>query len=386
MAIPRSSTVLPKGPRLSPGSVRARWAFRGSARARFYKHLIAQTSNEVQIVDCLKSYHARLERNRLRDEASILAATITAMQNGFTLDAALKPWIPDNEYGVLVSGVAANALAASLTRLLTTQERTRALVGQIRSAFALPLGNLLVAFAFMFFVGKSILPVVQALVPRERADSAVRGLYTLGDFATGWGLPVALVGLSAFIALIIWSLPRWTGVLRVKAEKVFPWNFYRDTQGFLWLMGYASLLAAGTKEITALGTQLTAATPWLSERLRAVRALMQGGFLLPAALKAAGPEAATERSSWLTADVTFDFPGRDMVDDIESLHGFADFPDRIERVADQWSNEMLARTTLITKGMGMAANLLTYGLIIYIIYACNDLQAGLASTTGAMPR
>ena len=385
MAITSKSMTERKSARLSPGSLRARWAFRGSARARFYKHLIAQTSNDVQIVDCLKVYHARLERNGLRDETGILAATITAMQNGFTLDAALKPWIPYHEYGVLVSGVAANALAAALTRLLTTQERTRALVGQIRSAFSLPLGNLFVAFAFMYFVGKSILPVVRSLVPEDRADASVRGLYTLGVFATGWGLPVALLSLTAVIALVVWSLPRWTGLLRVKAEKVFPWNFYRDTQGFLWLMGYASLLAAGTKELTALGTQLTAATPWLAERLRAIRSLMQGGLLLPAALKAAAPEASTDNPSWLAGGVTFNFPGRDMVDDIESLHGFADFPDRIERVAEQWSAEMLARTTLVTKVLGMVANLVTYGLIIYIIYACNDLQAGLASTTGGMP-
>jgi len=383
VAVLKSAMFERKSSRLSPGSFRARWAFRGSVRSRFYRHLIAQTSNDVQIVDCLKSYHSRLERSGLRDATSVLGATITAMQNGFTLDEALKPWIPYNEYGVLVSGVAANALAASLTRLLTTQERTRALIGQIRSAFSLPAGNLSVAFAFMYFIGKSILPVVQSLVSKDRADSLVRGLYTLGAFATGWGLPTALVLSAAFITLIIWSLPRWTGLLRVRFEKVFPWSFYRDTQGFLWLMGYSSLLAAGTKELTALGTQLTAATPWLAERLRAIRSLMQGGLLLPVALKVAAPAGKGETPA--SSGLTFDFPSRDMVDDIESLHGFADFPERIERVAEQWSDEMIARTHLITKILGLAANLVTYSLIIYIIYACNDLQASLSSTTGGLP-
>ena len=370
--------------RLKPGSIRAKWAFRKSVRVAFYRHLIAQTSNDVQVVEALKNYRPRLERKKLRDTTRVIDAIITSMQNGFTLDAALRPWVPNTEYGVLVSGVAANALAESLTQLLITDARARAIVTQIRTSFSVPAGNLAVAFAFMYFIGKSILPMFENLVPYARADSLVRGLYNLGYYAIGWGLPATILGIVVFIGLIIWSLTHWTGVSRLWAEKIFPWSYYRDMQGFLWLTSYASLLASGTKELSALGTQLTAASPWLSERLRAIRSRMQGGLLLPAALKNATP---SDESGFLKIKTykTFDFPNLDMIDDIESLHGFANFPERIQKNADQWAVELASRTAAMTKFMGFLANLLTYGLIIYIIYASNDLQLALSSMTNGMP-
>ena len=370
--------------RLRPGSIRAKLAFKKSIRIAFYRHLIAQTSNDVQILEALKTYRPRLERKKLRDTVRVIDAVITSMQNGFTLDAALRPWVPDTEYGVLVSGVAANALAEALTQLLATEARAKAIVTQIRVSFSIPIGNLAIAFAFMYFIGKSILPMFETLVPRSRADSLVKGLYDLGTYAIGWGLPATVLGIVAIIALIVWSLPRWTGPSRLVAEKVFPWSYYRDMQGFLWLTNYASLLASGTKELSALGTQLTAASPWLAERLRAIRSKMQGGLLLPAALKSAAPEDDTGLFK-LKMRQTFEFPNLDMIDDIESLHGFANFPDRIQKSADQWAVEIAEKTAVMTKVMGFFANLLTYGLIIYIIYASNDLQLALSSMTNGMP-
>lgn len=365
-------------PSLKAGSLRAKIAFRKSIRVPFYRHLIAQTSNDVQIKEAITSYRPRLERKKLKDTVRILDMVITSMENGLTLDAALKPWVPITEYGVLVSGVAANALAESLSQMLATQERARAIVTQIRVSFSIPAGNLAVAFAFMYFIGRSILPMFESLVPPSKADSTVRGLYDLGAFAIGWGLPATVVAIIASVALVIWSFPRWTGTSRVLAEKVFPWSYYRDMQGFLWLTNYASLLSSGTKELSAIGTQLTAATPWLSERLRAIRSKMQDGLLLPSALKSASP-ADTEGWLKLNSHQTFEFPSMDMIDDIESLHGFENFPQRIQKAADQWSVQIAERTALMTKIMGLFANLLTYGLIIYIIYASNDLQLALSA-------
>ncbi|MDR5726928.1 MAG: hypothetical protein RB191_05615, partial [Terriglobia bacterium] len=238
---------------------------------------------------------------------------------------------------------------------------------------------------FMYFMGEGVLPVFEGLVPKARADSLVRSLYDMGAFATGWGLPAFLLVLALMITLVIWSLPRWTGSLRILAEKIFPWSFYRDMQGYLWLMGYSSLLGAGTPEIGALGTQLTAATPWLAEKLRAISYHMKGGLKLPAALRQATPGDTEEGSApRASSAIHFHFPSLEIIEDIESLHGFADFPDRIERVADQWSEDIMERTQLVAKVLGLIGSLLTYAVIIFIILGCNDLQASLSATASVV--
>jgi len=141
--------------------------------------------------------------------------------------------------------------------------------------------------------------------------------------------------------------------------------------GYIWLMSFSALLRAGLPDVDILKRQMLNASPWLKERLREIRARMVNGATLPAALLATGRRGMP----------AFGFPNPDIVDDIQSMAGFKDFPERISKLATQWADEIEASTLSRAAVFGFAMEIFMYVMMGLLMIAINSMSTQLGSVT-----
>ena len=328
-------------------------------RERLYRHLAVQLENGVTWLEALRVYQLRMKRHDRKSLADLAGQVIRAVKDGQSLSAALGPWLPHDEALMIASGEEAGELPAILEKIIVAKTQLKSVRRAVLGACTTPLVYLLALYGLIWGIGEFFVPSIADAVPRDKITGLGASLYTLGDAAANPLAVLPLLLIAGAIALIFWSLPRWTGALRAEADRYFPFSFYRDIQGYLWLLGFSTLLAAGQPDVKILRDQARRGAPWLRERVAAIQRRMENGASLPDALRRAG----------------FDFPNPEMIDDIESMAAFRDFPVKIAKIADQWAKELEWKTLARVKSIGLVFDLLTYGLMGYVLSAINDMSS-----------
>lgn len=347
-----------------------RLAFSWKVRQGLYRHLAAQVSNGVAVETALDTYRSRLKRRRKVSSDKIVGDVARRMRDGKSLAAAMTKWVPADELGVIESGEVSGNLAAGLELIIDAKRRLDRVKKALKSALVTPAVYMAAVMGLLFGIGRMI-PDFQRALPRDKASGMVTGLYVAGDFATSFWMFLPLIILAGIVAAVVYSLPRWTGNNRIKAEGIFPYSFYRDMNGYTWLMGFAALLKAGQPDVEILQRQLKTASPWLRERLHSVWWRMDNGDSLGEALMAKGKNG----------QIPFGFPNPDIIDDIESTSGFSDFPDRIVTIASQWADDLESSTLEKARLFGLYAELFMYLLMGLLMVAINAMSTQLGSVT-----
>lgn len=348
---------------VTPGTLQASIAFGWKTREAFYSQIIAQHANGVSLQMCLELFERRATRNRAMYLAGIARAMRSAMNNGYDFAEAVAPWVPREETSQIAAGVLGNNLTSALETLIESREMIKGITAHIRAALITPAVNLLIGVLFFVFMAVSIVPQFQGIVPRSAASGSVAALYALSAFAVSfwfWGF-ITLVVLAG--AGVWFALPRWTGPSRVIADRYFPFNLYREFQGYLWLSSYVSIVGAGVREVRALDIQAERSSPWMAERLHLIGSDMASGSSLPEALF---------RKRY--AGSGFDFPSPEIVETIEAIHGFEDFPVRMSGVLKRWIHEFASRVRSVGTIVGVVGSVMTYGVIMFITIASVNLQ------------
>lgn len=349
------------------------FAFSWPIRESLYVHLEGQVGNGVPVEKALDDFRPRLIRNNKPSSAKILHAVSRAMRDGKTLTDALRKWIPEEEATMIAAGEIAGDLPKALVLILETRRRTQRIREATRSALSSPLIYAAVLIGVLVFIAREVVPVFAQTLPRGRVTGQGKVLIESAEFINSiWAL--IPLGLVIVIAGLIWySLPRWTGPWRIRAERYFPYSTYRDAQGFAWLMGFTAMLQAGVADVDVLDRQMSQTrSPWLRERLHALWWRMTNNSDLAQALLAKGRRGAPP----------FGFPNPDVVDNICSLAGFSDSPDRIAAVARRWADQMESDMLKRAKRWGLLMELLMYALIIFLVMAANDLSTQMGTSVG----
>lgn len=345
------------------------FGFNWKIRSAFYRHLSAQMGNERPALNALEDFHNRLVRRKAKTAAGIVVDMMRRMQDGRSLAEAVTPWVPIEEAFIISSGEQSGEISASFDLVVASKERLIRVKRSLKSAMFHPAVYLVATYVMLWVIGSQVLPALTGSIPKEKAMGVAKYLYVMGEFATSWMalLPVVL-GVGVFGG-VVFSLPRWRGSGRVAAENYFPYSFYRDLRGYEWMLGFLTLLRAGMPDVDILKRQLKHANPWLTERLVAVRRRMQNGASLGEALR---PDDGMH----------YEFPNPDLIDDITSMNGFPDFPERMTRISDQWAEELERRTTAFGKALGLVAELLMYGVLTFLVFAINSLSSQMGSAAG----
>lgn len=365
--------------RLAPNSLGERiaarldlMAFSWPVRQAFYRHMSAQISNGVAVEAALEGFRTRLKRQKKPGTDKIIAGVARRMRDGSTLSAALTKWIPADEASVLSSGELSGNLPRSLNLVIEAKRRIERVNSALKSSMVTPAIYILAVYGMLWAIGRYVTPGLEQVLSKEKARGLVSGLYAAGDFANSlWALLPPVV-LAWAIAMVVRSLPVWTGPRRVAAESFFPYSFYRDIQGYTWLLTFAALLRAGMADVEILKRQAAQSTPWLKERLHALWWRMDNGASMPAALMSKGRNGMP----------AFEFPNPDIVEDISSMDGFSDFADRISALAVQWADELESSTLARAKSFGFAMEILMYVVMGLLMIAINSMSAQMGNVPG----
>jgi len=79
----------------------------------------------------------------------------------------------------------------------------------------------------------------------------------------------------------------------------------------------------------------------------------------------------------------FGFPNPDIIDDIDSMAGFSDFPERISKVASIWAEDLEESTRARAARFGFWAEMVMYGLMALLMLAVNAMSDQLANVPAA---
>lgn len=349
-----------------------RFAFNWEIREALYRHLSAQMSNGIPVDQALENFCARLQRRNKPSSQKIVRGVARRMRDGSTLSSALTPWVTPEEAGLIASGEMSASLPRSFDLIIESQQRIIRVKRSFKGAIRRPIILGVAVYAALWALGAYMTPAFQLIMPAENAKGLSSLLYIMGDLARGFQMLLVPAVLILLIGCIKWSLPRWRGRNRIVAERYFPFSFYRDMEGYTWLMSFSALLRAGMTDVDILKFQTKTANPWLTERLIAMRRRMLNGLSLHEAL------LRKDKSH----PKPFGFPNPDIVDDISSLSGFPDFPERIGIIAAQWAEELERKTSQSAEKAGFWMEMVMYAIVTLLALSINAISIQFSNVPG----
>jgi type II secretory pathway component PulF len=352
------------------GAAGEQWGFRAwldltfgfsqPTRLRVYSKLAAKIRQDVSVERTLR----REVEKRLKRRQRATARVLEQIEARMTIDAmsfpvAIRPFVPPDEYLMLLAGDKARDLPAAMERICDVKERVARILRVVKSVSMAPLGYMTINIGFVSYLAANVLPSLSRLSDESKTSSdSLAVMIWISRYATVTTGVVVLLLIILLLGAIIYSLPRMTGTARLWLECLPPWSTYRDIQAYLWTCSFISYLVIGVPDTEALGTQADQASPWLRERLDAIRNLMlQHSASLPGALDRAG----------------FNFPSAEIVDDIDESWGGRDDYDRLLKQSHTWISDLEERTIAQATALKIVLTTITILLCGYMLALGNSV-------------
>lgn len=191
------------------------------------------------------------------------------LENGMSFSRAIEPFIPREESLIIEAGEAAGRLAGAFRSAQLQNKASREINSLVGAALAEPAMSVVSILATGWFCGASLWPEVLKVVKEELWPAwAIPLLRFEIGLASHWQL-VPCVFLIAW--LYWWSIPRWTGPVRMLFDTIPPWSIYRDRQAAALLGVLGGLLSSGMELDAALARVENKSDPWLAWHVAKIR-------------------------------------------------------------------------------------------------------------------
>lgn len=350
-----------------------RKAFNWQTRRQFYSHLAAQVENGIDLPKAIEGYAEILAKRKRKSSAALVENIARRMRlGGMKLHEAIAIAVPRDEIALIAGGEMSGEIGRAMDIIISSHDRVEDVVKAYREAIIMPLFYMAMTYLVLWIIGGWVMPQITMTLPRNKVTGLGLLMYQTADLSQSWFAVVPIV-LTILVALgIRRSLPRWVGARRISAERFFPYSFYRDIEGFKWLISFAGMLEAGLTDVKILVEQMKTASPWLRERLFHVHFRMtEGGMGLGSALEAKGRDLPP-----------FEFPNPDIIDSLTSVEAFSDFHERVSRITTRWSKEIEDSSRRRAKALGLAAEMSVYAIMALLMIAINSVTTQLGSVGG----
>lgn len=238
-------------------------AFTWRTRARLYRMIAIRLRQKSELERIMLLYIRQQERRKKTSVPRILNKVLHRMAaQGMSFAEALRPFIPHDEYMMILSGEKGDDIASAMDLLCDIKTRVGRIMRAARSAIGQPLMYVGIIFAFLYTIAKMVIPsLLMNGGMKMKASTSQDMLVFASSLATGLNGVLILSGLVGALILLWLSLTKLTGPLRVFLERTAPWSIYRNIQGYIWISSFIALVRAGMTDTEALTHQMQVATP-----------------------------------------------------------------------------------------------------------------------------
>jgi type II secretory pathway component PulF len=343
-------------------------SFGGQHRADTYERL-ASLLKQVKLDVAIRAlYDVASEGGKKPNEgkAVIFSHTMEAIGRADKLGDALEPFVPQAESLLLISGERAGDLSLMLRNAASVVRARADMIGAVIAETMTPLVLLLSAVGYVVFYAISVVPklVLPSMKPDNWEPAAKALVYTSKVLVShGW---IALPIVAAFIALVIYSIPRLTGRVRLYLDYLPPYSIYRVVVGSSVILSLAAMLKSGYKLLDALELIRESANPWLTERIDGMIAGIRQGFGPGVALRMAG----------------HNFPDARVIGDIIIFSQSSNFDQAMSRVADDLLENSVKRVVAISAALKYVAYFTLFGVMAFITIGTTSITSSLSSAVG----
>ncbi|CAE6832474.1 hypothetical protein R69746_06558 [Paraburkholderia aspalathi] len=200
----------------------------------------------------------------------VFQAVARRMQQGDDFAAAMRPFIPSDEYALLELAAAATQKDAAVRGLELAEmaaNAKRILSGTTSTQMAYPAMIIVYMYGFCMMFGGEIFPAVLDFKPLEEWFPFGRFLYAVDTFCYRYWWLTGAITLGAVFGYF-WTMRRWTGELRNRLDNApLMWRNRRDLRAALLIVSLSGLFDSGLTLRAALDRLTKTADPWMKWHL-----------------------------------------------------------------------------------------------------------------------
>lgn len=341
----------------------ARLALSARVRLRLYRKIASLSRTGMPVPRALDAIW-QVSSLSGRRSSSALARVIDSWRqrvyDGHTFGKALEGWVPVQEWSLIEAG--AGDLGQALDEAAGLIESSRKMMGAVTTAVGYPLflGALLCILLWIFSV--DAIPAFAEVKPMDKWTGLAAAMGVLSHVVHVGLLPF-LAFLVTLMALVIWSLPRWTGEWRARVDSWPPWSLYQLIQGTSFLASMVAFLKAGMPIPEALRRLRAIANPWLRERIDATLYFVNSGYDLGEALHLTG----------------YRFPAREIVEDLRIYASLGNLDEAMGRLSSEWMKLSLDNLQALGDAMKVGGMVFVAATIAWVQFGIIAVQQQLTS-------
>lgn len=345
----------------------AKLQFTDTARLRLYRKIAKMLSNGLPMLKILEELQDRASdrgRNPNDPLAIVLDDCRRAVQNGRLLAEGLEWWTPKAEQMILMAGEQSGRLEVTLEAVVGVVQAEKKIKGVVVGGLIYPVSVFTLILVYIYMFGTRVIPEFARMVDPTHWRGAARSLYLMSLVVQDWTL-IVVAGLITTVAGVLVSMPLWRGNLRVRFDRFAPYSIYRLLVGSGFLMAFSALQFAGITVEKSLIRLSDMAQPWLRERLDGALLGVKSGLNCGEALRNAG----------------YDFPSREVVDDLCVYAEYKGFAEALRLLADEWMEEGVAHVSAQMKVLNGFAIVFLAIVIGWLVTGFFGIQHEIAAMT-----
>lgn len=331
----------------------AKLQFGGKKRNRFYKKMVKYIGNGVPMpraLDILWNFSSDEGRKPKESQAIVLDLIRRQVAEGRKFGQAIKGIVPESDRLVIEGGETAGNLTVAIEKAMAINASSGKIKRTVIQGATYPVMLIFAAMALLVLIVRQVVPAFDAVLPRDQwqgLGAQMAFVASLVDNYLYYGIGVA----AALVILIGATMTRWTGGLRLWADRIPPWSIYRLVMGSGFMLTVAGMIKAGIPLPTVLAMLGRDASPWYKARIDTTLKWVDEGLNLGEALHKTG----------------YNFPDRESVQDLRAYAALNKFDEALESMGNDWLTESVEKIelqTAVLKNIGF----LVLGLTFMWIY------------------
>lgn len=354
---------------MATGSFQDWWAktnFNAAQRLRIYRKIATMTRYGLPLQRVLEMLYEQASKNGKRPNdpmAIILSTWRTAIRNGRPLSAAAGPWIPYGERMMIEAGEESKSLSDSLENLILINQGTSQMRSAIIGGISYPIMLIFMLCGLLWLFGIRVIPAFATVLPTEKWVGAAHNMAVMSAWVQNWMIPTIL-GIVASFMLIGWSMPRWTGPIRTRFDKIPPWSLYRLVSGAAFLLSLGALISAGVQASRALEKIKKNSSPWLRERMEATLRHVYSGSNVGRALQRSG----------------YDYPDVEMIEDLVAYADLPAFTEMLDLLGREWLQQSVTKIQSQARILNTIALIMMAGTVAFVFSGIFAIQQQITSS------